>query len=166
MTKLGTAVVENNTVIADGTTPSTTAGIRANGLADEVTIEGNSMVGPHLGVLVRDDPSGAPPDVKVNLNRLIVNGAGLERRTLNDVAATANWWGCQDGPTSGSSYCSPVVLSDSGAVDTSTWIVAITTLSLPNPSIGTGVTINSAFTHPNTGATVASFGAADGVLAA
>ena len=135
----GTVIIQRNTVEGDGTSTETN-GIRVTGPTTSVTVLDNSVTGMENGIYLRTDTGlGSPSGVVAQQNRLIANSIGLLNESNYPVDATKNWWGCQDGPESGSRWCSPVVNTGSDPmVDVSTWLLTTRTFALNNDLTGDG----------------------------
>ena len=121
------AVIENNSIRGDGTSAGT-SGVLILGFVQDAQVNENNIVGVGTGINVVLNQTQSAVTVSAQRNRLFADTTGLANATAAAVNATENWWGCQDGPTSASTYCSPVTNTGGGTVDTSTWVV--TTASL------------------------------------
>lgn len=130
LAKMANVVITNNVITADGNQPNINA-VRIAGPTTSVTITDNSITGTPRAVHLRPETViGSPSGVVINDNRLIANDIGLLNESPNAVDARENWWGCQKGPESGSSYCSPIDNPGGGLIDASTWFVTTPTLDL------------------------------------
>lgn len=136
-TRMGTVDVMDNSIRGDGTSTGTT-GVQISGYVEDATIDDNNIVGVGNGIGVATIKNQNPVAVSAQHNRLFANLNGLSNSSSADVAATENWWGCQDGPASASTYCSTALNTGGGSIDTSTWVV--TTASLGASSVPTNGT--------------------------
>ena len=135
---MGDVVITGNVIAADGTQADVN-GVRVIGPTRSVLIEDNSITGFPAAVLLRQDAVlGAPAGVVVHRNRLIANVLGVSNTATSDVSALENWWGCQKGPDSGSTYCSEIGNTGGGSVDASTWLITTPRLTLLPDLTGDG----------------------------
>ena len=128
ITKTGAVSITNNVIEGSGDTPGVD-GVRVTGAADSVAITDNSITGLARAINVRSDPSGSPTAIAVNRNRLFADVVGVLNDSTAPIDATENWWGCLDGPESGSSFCSSASGTGLGTIDASTWIRPAATLA-------------------------------------
>ena len=146
------AVIENNSIRGDGTSAGT-SGVLILGLVQDAQVNENNIVGVGTGINVVLNQTQSAVAVSAQRNRLFADTTGLANATTAAVNATENWWGCQDGPTSASTYCSPVT-NTGGARDTSTWVGSTASLDATIVETGT-TTVNGSLGRLNTGAAVA-----------
>ncbi|MGZ5370368.1 hypothetical protein [Aeromicrobium sp.] len=119
-------LVTGNSMRGDGVSTNTT-GVYIGGDVKDAKINENNIVGLGVGIDVAQNQGQSAEAVAAHHNRLFADRVGIRNATSTAVDATENWWGCQDGPTSPSPYCSSVENTPSGTVGTSTWVVTTAT---------------------------------------
>lgn len=144
VTSINNAVVTGNRVIGGGPSVAGTSGVLIQGAAKGITVNENDLSGLENGVRAIVDGSDNPSSVTVERNRLFADTNGVSNSTTANINATENWWGCQDGPRSPSTFCSKVTNTGTGTVDTSTWIRARATLSAATVETGKTLTVTGA----------------------
>jgi len=134
-TLMDKVLITGNKMRGDGVSTST-AGVFIGGDVKDVKVNENSIVGVGNGINVAQDQGRNAVAVTARHNRLFADKSGLRNATTAAIDATENWWGCQGGPASGSSYCSSVDNTGPGSIGASTWV--ITTAAADSASIAAG----------------------------
>ena len=108
-TKIVHNVIRGNGPDSDPDAPtSRTAGINIGGhsVMNGLIIAKNEIRGEQTDIVIN-----LPSPVSLHLNDLLGSGFGVQNLGTGTVNATANWWGCDDGPgTGGCSDVGPGVL--------------------------------------------------------
>ncbi len=109
----------DNNVITPAASAATSTGIRVQGLVRNVGIVGNNLSGLVTGgIVVNAATAGhAPNEVDAHFNRIDSAAASLSSAATDEVDATHNWWGCNEGPNTAD--CGAVT----GNVDSDPWLV-------------------------------------------
>lgn len=154
VTAFGTVAVTGNTMTGNGDIAANTNGVRLSGLTGSLGVTENSLAGLAHGVRVLGSVP-ATASVQVNANRLFGDVSGVDNASAAAVDATGNWWGCNAGPTAGSSDCSPASATGAGSVDTTTWIVVTASAADATVQVNATTALVTDLTHLNDGTTVA-----------
>jgi hypothetical protein len=147
----GSFIQNNDGEGAGGGIATSLAGTNDQVVISASTITGNSAPGGSGGGIEVD--AGSKANLQLSFNRIVSNtaavaGTGLANLGTGTVAATEDWWGCNQGPAS-----SPCVTA-SGSV-TSSPFIKLTNTPAANPVVRTNSTqLTASFLQDSSGGTL------------
>ncbi|MCW2922840.1 MAG: Ig domain protein group 1 domain protein [Thermoleophilia bacterium] len=137
--------------VADNAIAATQSAIGLAGGGGDVTVTGNVLVGPAIGLRVSGPAPSTPPEVHRNDLASVATGIRSEGPA---VAAEDNWFGCNAGP--GMVSCSNLAGAAAvGAVDADPWIVLEVAAAPASTTPSGTTTVQASVTRDALGRTVA-----------